>query len=416
MRQLTYLLLLFSFVACQNDPRLPLLEPEIFDVLCGRDTLLETSNGIQIKVLSNTINCEGNNTVQLKIQSVLNQVDMIKAQLFTVADNEEILESGGMFKIEIEGGTINLQEAILLNVPAKYLVSGMSSFKLNEEGTWSAIPSPVNMRNMDKIILGESLYDKHCAACHAKDLRQMLTGPALGNVHLHRAPDWLLKFTRNSSAMIAAHDSISLCLWDDWAPVVMPNFNRLSDDEVEAIYQFIAHESKRQDIAADEVEFVVDCDLDITTYGVDTLGSTISSGINIDTTYAYQFSIFDNAWYNLDFFYNIPDLVDPIEITAQTTDIRNTQVYLLFESRNITINCDLRSGKFIPRGTYNKKQVNLPIGAQVYIVAARIDPKEQIIVDYAIKRYRIKEHNNNINITLSPLNGEDFYDILERSI
>ncbi|MEM8523370.1 MAG: cytochrome c [Bacteroidota bacterium] len=105
----------------------------------------------------------------------------------------------------------------------------------------------------EELKYGQELFEQYCTTCHANNLKEDATGPALGNVHLHRSKDWFRRFTRNSQMMIAQGDSIALCLWQQWKPTVMNSFPKgndvlealgltsLSDNDIDFIYDYIAN-------------------------------------------------------------------------------------------------------------------------------------------------------------------------------
>ncbi|MCB0636023.1 MAG: c-type cytochrome, partial [Lewinella sp.] len=76
---------------------------------------------------------------------------------------------------------------------------------------------------------GKSLFQANCAACHARDMKSNLTGPALGGVQARWADyggdEALYSWIRNSQAMITAGDNErAQQVWAEWGPVVMNNF------------------------------------------------------------------------------------------------------------------------------------------------------------------------------------------------
>lgn len=86
---------------------------------------------------------------------------------------------------------------------------------------------------------GKILFRKNCATCHAKEQDIALTGPSLFGVTQRREKEWLYDFTRQSQEMIDARDPEALVLWDAWNPVVMNNFPKLEDKELDDIYYYI---------------------------------------------------------------------------------------------------------------------------------------------------------------------------------
>ena len=89
---------------------------------------------------------------------------------------------------------------------------------------------------------GKTLFRNNCGACHARDMKSNLTGPALGGVE-ERWADYpqeeLYSWIRNSQGMIAAGHPRAVALWNDWKPTVMQAFNNLSDEDIANILAYI---------------------------------------------------------------------------------------------------------------------------------------------------------------------------------
>ncbi len=90
--------------------------------------------------------------------------------------------------------------------------------------------------------LGEELFRLNCAACHNRNMKDDLTGPALADTDKHWADypredlyDWI----RNSGKMISEGHPRAVELWDQWSPVVMNPFPSLSDDDIEDLMAYI---------------------------------------------------------------------------------------------------------------------------------------------------------------------------------
>ncbi len=90
---------------------------------------------------------------------------------------------------------------------------------------------------------GQKLFDRHCAPCHSVELDKKSTGPSLSGITTKRDRKWLYEFTQNSQKMIVEKDSIALELWNEWAFSVMPPFQNLSKEELQAIYDYIQAET-----------------------------------------------------------------------------------------------------------------------------------------------------------------------------
>ncbi len=87
---------------------------------------------------------------------------------------------------------------------------------------------------------GKVLFRNYCGACHAKDMKSNLTGPALGGVQERwESEEDLYRWIRNSQAMIAEGHPRAVELWDEWKPTVMNSFLNLTDQEIANILAYI---------------------------------------------------------------------------------------------------------------------------------------------------------------------------------
>ncbi len=89
---------------------------------------------------------------------------------------------------------------------------------------------------------GETLFKNLCASCHNRNMKDKLTGPALGgteaNWEAYPRED-LYNWIRNSTAMISAGHPRATELWNEWKPTVMTAFTNLSDEEIESILLYV---------------------------------------------------------------------------------------------------------------------------------------------------------------------------------
>ncbi len=82
---------------------------------------------------------------------------------------------------------------------------------------------------------GEALFKANCTSCHA--VKEKVIGPALAGVETRRTEEWLLKWIKNSQAMVKAGDADAVKLYNDYNKVAMTSFN-LKDDEIKAILAY----------------------------------------------------------------------------------------------------------------------------------------------------------------------------------
>src|SRR5690606_36222815 len=84
---------------------------------------------------------------------------------------------------------------------------------------------------------GAALFKANCTACHKVDRR--LTGPALAGMTERYSEEWLIKWIRNSQALIASGDPVANQIFEDYNRVAMPAFSQLSDDQTKSIIAYV---------------------------------------------------------------------------------------------------------------------------------------------------------------------------------
>lgn len=88
---------------------------------------------------------------------------------------------------------------------------------------------------------GEATFKQNCGVCH-KVGGGRLVGPDLIGVTEKRTPEWLLKWTKSSQTLVKSGDADAKAIFDEYAGVVMPD-QTISDEDINAIYTFIASKS-----------------------------------------------------------------------------------------------------------------------------------------------------------------------------
>ena len=94
---------------------------------------------------------------------------------------------------------------------------------------------------------GAELFANNCASCHK--VHQDLVGPALKGVEERRDQAWLLKWIRNSQAVIASGDPYAVKLYEKWNKSAMTAFD-WSDQEILAVLAYIKEEGAKAPVAA----------------------------------------------------------------------------------------------------------------------------------------------------------------------
>ncbi len=89
---------------------------------------------------------------------------------------------------------------------------------------------------------GKTIFTNVCGQCHARDMKTLSTGPALGGY----AESWseypredLYSWIRNSQALIGTGHPRAVELWNDYKPTLMTNNLDLSDDDIESVLAYI---------------------------------------------------------------------------------------------------------------------------------------------------------------------------------
>jgi len=96
----------------------------------------------------------------------------------------------------------------------------------------------------EEIVLGKAIFKANCAMCHNKNMRDDLTGPALGGV-TERWKDYpkedLYRWIRNSTAMIEEGHERAVKIWEEWDRDVMNSFPNLTDEDIENVLAYIEY-------------------------------------------------------------------------------------------------------------------------------------------------------------------------------
>lgn len=287
------LFLLIGTVACTTESPLAIDDttyPNTVTVTlqCGTADTLRFEGGLQLVVYAGSFDCGEGNTVELAITPAITPRDMALVGATTIDKDGNWLESGGMFQVQTRSGhSISATAPITAVVPTAMLRGGMTVFR-GDGGPdrWVDTGEPVvNVDASLPIIDGAAFFNKHCTACHSRDLTTKATGPALGGVHHYRDTSWFRKWVSNSQAMIASGDTIAVMLWNEWKPTVMSSFgttfdfpvvnaftgdaiiieqaaidDTLSTAEIQAIYEWLRWESERRGIQKEDVYHPVKAD------------------------------------------------------------------------------------------------------------------------------------------------------------
>ena len=89
---------------------------------------------------------------------------------------------------------------------------------------------------------GAALFSGNCTSCHA--IGKEVVGPDLKDLSKRRQIDWITKWVKNSTAVVASGDAYGSALFAKYNKLVMPAQN-LKDDEIKAIVAYIDAESAK---------------------------------------------------------------------------------------------------------------------------------------------------------------------------
>ncbi len=100
----------------------------------------------------------------------------------------------------------------------------------------------LSVRAQASVDAGKTIFVNNCASCHNKNMKDNMTGPALGGVEERWAgfpAKDLYTWIRNSQAMIASGHPRATELWAKYKPVQMNSFVTLKDDDIKSILLYI---------------------------------------------------------------------------------------------------------------------------------------------------------------------------------
>ncbi len=383
-----WIIALATFISCQEDQPDRVLKPsnldsQFFTIHPDRDTILWGKGGTQLIIKANTLaKTAADGTVTIELKEALTKADMVKGGLVTQTVDGQILESGGMVFLEVDPAQKINGEGIGVQVPTGSINDQMQLFTLENsrdpQSGWKVVGDVKSEPTAVQIANGKKLFKTYCASCHNTDLRQILTGPALGNVHLFRELEWLIEFTNNSQQMIAGGDTLARCVWNQWKPVQMQDFDStLTRTEIIDIYRFIQNESAVQQIGPTEVEFVMECEIRDVNQIEGFVFYSVNSYGSLDTikSFSYMLKAEQFGWINIDYFLrtradNLEEAERFIVEIIGEKEYDFYEGYVVFQSRNIVLPL-YQSGDFY--STWGKEKILLPVGEKVYLVAMALN-------------------------------------------
>jgi mono/diheme cytochrome c family protein len=251
MRFFLYVIALFTLFSCSNNKSSGFLNSdalpaEYFTILPDKDTTIKTSKGALIAVRSGTFNKE----TKLEVKEAYSLADMIKGGLTTLSDGN-ILSSGGMIYLQPEGGA-EILKPIGISIPADHIDKDMQLFKGDEEDgsiNWED-PKALDQDATARFPLGQQLFQQQCQSCH--NLDGVGNAPAMGGF-LERGPwkdrEQLYAFVRNPPAFMAC-DPYTQGQKAQYGYVMTP-FPSLSNEDIDAITDYVYNESTKNKFLSD---------------------------------------------------------------------------------------------------------------------------------------------------------------------
>ncbi|UPZ37084.1 c-type cytochrome [Sphingobacterium sp. PCS056] len=88
---------------------------------------------------------------------------------------------------------------------------------------------------------GEKIFKAKCTSCHKVDRK--VVGPALKGITETKSEEWLIKWIKNSQALIASGDKDAIAIFEEYNKSVMTSFTDLSDDQIKSVLAYIKAES-----------------------------------------------------------------------------------------------------------------------------------------------------------------------------
>ena len=103
-------------------------------------------------------------------------------------------------------------------------------------GPATASPAATGSGDAEK---GKVLFTGNCAQCHAVT-EEIVVGPGLKGIRL-RSPgnEWLYKWIRNSSALIATGDPYAVQVFNQYQKIQMPSYQNLTNADIDGILAYI---------------------------------------------------------------------------------------------------------------------------------------------------------------------------------
>ncbi len=84
---------------------------------------------------------------------------------------------------------------------------------------------------------GASLFKNNCVVCHSAG-SDVIVGPGLQGINKKQSKAWLIKWIKNSQALIQSGDADAIAIYEEYNKQAMPSF-AFSDDEIGSILAYL---------------------------------------------------------------------------------------------------------------------------------------------------------------------------------
>jgi cytochrome c551/c552 len=108
----------------------------------------------------------------------------------------------------------------------------------------------------DDVKSGEKIFKQNCTACHMITSAR-LVGPGLQGVTEKYEREWLIKWIRNSQALIKSGDERAIKVWEEYDKVAMASYD-FSDQEFSDLLAYLAAPPVKEEVVASSSGALID--------------------------------------------------------------------------------------------------------------------------------------------------------------
>lgn len=414
---------------------------QTFTIRLNTDTTLITKSGVKINIAAQTFQSSGLKEVQVTVKEIISKGDLLKSGVATIDNQGRLLESGGMIRIQTEPRLdINPRYPIVAHIPVDFPNPAMKQYSADlDRGDlhWTEVGPLAGNPDFNRLVEGQALFARHCDDCHHNSLDRNLTGPGLACVEqgaTGKSREWLINFTKNSQKMIWQGDKLAQCNWKMYRPVIMTDFEFLSDTQINQIYDYIANESNRRQLCNSDTTEAARYQLDIQKclepgdnvvnfatkdsvgfhqaeevrpVGAQDVYTAKSQEEAINGICYYSLNINNYQWFNIDCNPFNEQKVDAFDIYAE----QDLEIYLIFKDRKSLWPFTAWKDHYVLMETEDQHQIAFPAGAAITILAfGRVEAGQR---KYCELQTTVKP-NNDIILSLSSIPEEKFKEILKK--